>query len=142
MPRWVFYGEVFQEQGVHGALEADVKLGDLAFGQRNDGDPGEAQSLEHGGDIFLVTADAVEGLRQNQAEASRLQVGQKLLNAGAKQGRTRDGAVGIAVRDRPALAGGVFPALAQLVLYRGVALVVGGIARIKRNAGHGWPPIR
>jgi hypothetical protein len=33
MPRWVLIAEVFQEESVHRALEADVKLVDLAFGQ-------------------------------------------------------------------------------------------------------------
>jgi hypothetical protein len=37
-----------------------VKLADLAFGQRHDRHSGEAHSLKEAGDIFLVTADAIE----------------------------------------------------------------------------------
>ncbi len=52
-------GEVLEEQGVHGALEADMKLADLAFGEGDDGDAGEAQMLEQRGHIRLIAGDAV-----------------------------------------------------------------------------------
>src|SRR5262249_39768917 len=46
-------GEVLEEERVHGALEADMQLGDLTFGQGHDGDAGECELLEQGGDILL-----------------------------------------------------------------------------------------
>jgi hypothetical protein len=39
-------GKVLQEQGIHRALEADMKLGDFPFGQGNDLYAGKAQMLE------------------------------------------------------------------------------------------------
>jgi hypothetical protein len=39
-------GEILEEQGIHGALEADVKLGDLALAQRDDLNAREAEVLE------------------------------------------------------------------------------------------------
>ncbi len=46
-------------------------------------------------------------------------------------------AIGIDVHDLPALARGALPAQPHLVLDRGVALLVGGVAGVDRGAGHG-----
>jgi hypothetical protein len=53
-------GKVFQEQRVHGALEADMKLVDLAFGEGEDRHTREAQALEDARHVLLIAADAVE----------------------------------------------------------------------------------
>ena len=62
------HGEVFQEQGVHGALEAHVKLADLALGEGDDGNAGEAQMLEQRGDIRLIAGNPVQCLGQHHVE--------------------------------------------------------------------------
>ena len=45
-----------------------MKLGDLAFGQRDDADSREFQLLEERGDIGLVATDPVQRLRQQDVE--------------------------------------------------------------------------
>jgi hypothetical protein len=62
------HGDVFQEQGIHGALEADVKLTDLAFGESDDLHAREAQMLEQRGDIRLIAGNPVQGLAQHDIE--------------------------------------------------------------------------
>lgn len=47
-------GEVFQEQGVHRALEAGMQFADLALGQGDDWHAGEFQVFEEGSDVGLV----------------------------------------------------------------------------------------
>ncbi len=39
-------GKVLQEQGIHGALKTDMKLGDFALGEGDDPHAREAQVLE------------------------------------------------------------------------------------------------
>ena len=53
-------GEILQEQGIHGALESDVQMGDVAFGEGDDVDAGKCQSLEEPGGVFLVAAEPVQ----------------------------------------------------------------------------------
>jgi hypothetical protein len=45
-------------------------LGDLAFGDGYDADAGEGQMLVQSGDLRLVTAQAVKGFGQHDAEAA------------------------------------------------------------------------
>ncbi len=77
-------GEVFEEQGVHGALQPDVQLVDLALGQGDDLNAGEVQVLEQGGDVGLVAADAVQRLGQDNFELTALGVLQQGLDAGTQ----------------------------------------------------------
>jgi hypothetical protein len=68
-------GQVFQEQGVHRALESDVQVRDVAFGDRDDVDAGECQSFEQAGGVFLVAAESVQGLGETsnrRLRASRI----------------------------------------------------------------------
>jgi hypothetical protein len=58
-------GQVFQEQGVHRALESDVQVRDVAFGERDDIDAGEGETLEQAGGVFLVAAESVKRLGQD-----------------------------------------------------------------------------
>ena len=104
--------EVFQEKRIHRAFETDVKLSDLTFGQGDDGHARVAYPLEHGSHVLLVAADAVQRLGKHYVESLGLNIGHEFLNAGTDQGCAGDGAVGIVLRYRPTLAGGVFPALA------------------------------
>src|SRR5690606_21777999 len=79
-------GEVLDKQGVHGAFQADMKLVDLAFRQGDYGDARKAQALEHGGDILLIAANAVQRFGHNHVEPAHLRIGQKVLYTGANHG--------------------------------------------------------
>ena len=46
----------------------------------------KAQTLEHGGHVLLIAADAVKRLGPHYVEAAHLCVGQKVLDAGADHG--------------------------------------------------------
>ena len=63
-------GEVFQEQGVHRALEPDVQVRDVALGKRHDVDAGECQTFEEAGRVFLVAAEAVQRLGEHDMESA------------------------------------------------------------------------
>ena len=75
-------GEVLQEERVHGAFQADMKLCDLALAQRENLNAGEAEMLEQGRDIGLVAAQAVQRLGQHNIEFTPLGVLQQRLHAG------------------------------------------------------------
>lgn len=137
-PRLV--GEVLEEQRVHGALEADVQVRDLAFRQRHDRHAGKRHALEDAGHILLVAADAVERFRQHDLEAAGERIGEQRLDAGPDQRCSRDRAVGIALENHPALPFGVDATEPQLVLDGCLALVVGREAGVERDTGHG--PLR
>ncbi|KGJ01957.1 hypothetical protein IT41_18875 [Paracoccus halophilus] len=79
-----FGSEVFQEQRVHRALEADMQLADLALGQRDNRNASKFEVLVEGGDVSLVTTDAIQCLCQHNVELSCLCVLQECLNAGAE----------------------------------------------------------
>ena len=133
--------KVLQQQGVHCALEADVKLADLAFREGNDGDTREAQMLEQRGDIRLIAGDPIQRLGQHDIKHTALRILQQRLNARAENhAGTRDGGIVIGTRDLPLLTSGVLAAKAELVLDRAFALIIGGIAGIERHATHGWTP--
>jgi hypothetical protein len=59
-------GEVLQEQGIHHSFEADMKLGDFAFGRGNDLHTGQAQTLEQSRHSSLIARD------QSKASASAI----------------------------------------------------------------------
>ena len=54
------FGQVLQEQSVHRPLEADVQVRDVAFGERDDVDAGEGETLEEACGVFLVATEAVQ----------------------------------------------------------------------------------
>ena len=64
----MFSRQVLQEEGVHRALESDVQVGDVAFGDRDDVDAGECQSFEQAGGVFLVAAELVQGFGEDDVE--------------------------------------------------------------------------
>ncbi len=118
--------EVFQEQRVHRAFQADMQLGDFPLGQGDDGDTGKLQMLVERRHIGLIAADAVQCLGQQDFELTALRVPHKPLNAGAENGAgTGYSRVFIGTDDLPALPPCMFPAKPELVLDRRLALVVG-----------------
>jgi hypothetical protein len=52
------FGQVLQEQSVHRPLEADVQVRDVAFGERDDVDAGEGETLEEACGVFLIATEA------------------------------------------------------------------------------------
>ena len=76
-------GEVLEKERVHGALEAHVKLADLAFGKRHHAHAGEAQVLEQSCHVRLVAAHAAQSLGEYQVELPALRIGQNRLHARA-----------------------------------------------------------
>ncbi len=135
------HGEVFQEQGIHRALEADMKLADLPFGQGDDLHAREAQMLEQSGDIRLIAGDAVQRLTQHHIESAPLSILQERLDTRPQDhARPGDGGIMIGAGDLPSLPPGMFPAKPELILDRAFALVVGRIAGIERDAGHERSP--
>ncbi len=134
-------GEILEEQGVHRAFEADVKLADFPFRHGDDLHPGKLEALEQGGDIGLVAGDAVQGFGQHNIELPGLGVAQQGLDAGAQHhADPGDGRVAIVIYHLPALARGALFTEPELVLDRGRPLVVRGIAGIERDTGHGETP--
>jgi hypothetical protein len=65
-----FLGEVFEEEGVHGALEPYMKLIDLTLRQGDDRHRGKCHPLEESSRILLVPTNSVERLRINELETA------------------------------------------------------------------------
>jgi hypothetical protein len=70
MPPPRFVGKVSEKQGAHRPFEADVEFADFAFGQRDHPHPGKPGRLEETGDMFLVAADTVEALREDNIDTA------------------------------------------------------------------------
>ena len=116
-----------------------MQLRDVALRQGDDPHAGELHPLEQARNVLLVTAEPVYGLRQDHVEAAAACVLDQLVDARAQERGTGDRPVGVAVRDRPALALGVQPAEPQLILDGGVALGLGRVAGVKGDSGHQAP---
>jgi hypothetical protein len=78
-------GEVFQEECVHRALEADMQMRDVALGERNDVDAGEGEALEKSGGVLLVAAESIERFGHDNVESSVQRVTHQCLETGPKQ---------------------------------------------------------
>src|SRR5690606_315073 len=63
-------GKVLEEQRVHRALESDMEIGDLAFGQRHDRHTGELEALVERSHALLVARQPVERFGDDDVEAS------------------------------------------------------------------------
>ncbi|CEF48492.1 unnamed protein product [uncultured bacterium] len=77
-------GEILQEQGIHGALEANVKLGNLTLGEGDDLHASETEVLEQRCHVGLVAGDAVQCLCKHDVELAVLGILQQSLDPGAK----------------------------------------------------------
>ena len=131
-------GEVFEEQRVHRALEPDMKLADLAFGERNERHARELEMLEQRRDIGLIARYPVKRFGEHDIELARLRVSQQLLDARAQDhARARDRGILEAADNLPSLALGALATDTLLVGDRCRTLLVGGIAGIERGADHG-----
>src|SRR5215831_7623605 len=117
-----------------------MKLTDLALGDGDNLDGAEAELLVEAGDMLLVAREAVERLGDDDVEAAGAGVGEELLVAGAEMVGAAQRMVGIGADDGPALRRDPGGAEADLVLDRGLALVLGRVAGIDGGA-HGETPI-
>ena len=126
--------QVLQEQLVHRALEAHVKLADLALRQGRDAGAVEGQLLIERRDIRLVAAQAVQRLAQDQVDAAAARVVEQALKAGAVQRGAGDRHVSEGLHHRPALALGALHTEPHLVLDRGRLLHGGRVPGVDGDA--------
>jgi hypothetical protein len=125
-----FLGQVLQVKGIHRALESDVQVRYVAFGERDDVHAGKRQSLEEAGGVFLVAAESVQRLGEDDVESPVEGIAHQRLESRAEERRARDGVVGVLVRDRPALPLCERTAYAELVGNGCVALIVRRVTRV------------
>ena len=78
--------EVLEEERVHRALEADMQLVDLAFGEGHQRDAGEIEALVERRHVLLVAAQPVERLGDDQVELAGARILDQLLIARRKVG--------------------------------------------------------
>ncbi len=110
--------------------------------QGDDHHAGELKVLERRGDVGLVAAQPIQCLRHDHVERAGAGVGQRLLDTGAQDhAAAGDGSVPVGVDDRPARSLRVFPADPELVLDRGRALKVRGVAGVEGGADHVIAPV-
>ena len=113
-----------------------MQVGYVALGQGDDLHAGKGHALKKAGDILLVPAEAVHGLGKHDRKPAARRVLDQLLNARAQKRSAGDGAVDIAVDNRPALLLGMETAQPQLILNRRVALIFRGVAGVERDFDH------
>lgn len=130
-PRLV--GEVFQKEGIHRALQADVKFGNLALGQGEQPHTGKTQPLEQSGDILLVARQTVERLGDNNIEFPAARVYEQILISRPQCAGSADRTVGICMQISPAFELDPGAAQPDLILDRGITLQ----ARAVTGVDHG-----
>lgn len=126
--------EVLEIEGAHRTLHADMQVGDLALGEGDEPHPTEGDLFVERGDMLEVAGEAVEALGEDGLEPARRSRLAQRLEAGPLVLRPGDGGVREGVDHGPALPLGAGVADAQLVLDRGLALVLGGVARVEGDA--------
>ena len=97
-----FLREILQKQGVHRALEPDVQVRDVAFGERDDVHAGEGEALEESGGVFLVATEAVQRLGEHDIEAAIQRIAHQRLESCAQQRCAGHCVVRVLLADRPA----------------------------------------
>nr|WP_245826634.1 hypothetical protein [Oceanibacterium hippocampi] len=125
-------GEILEVEGAHRALEPDVELADLAFGDRHQRDTEKREPLEEAGDMLLVAGEAVEALGHHDLEGAVPRVLLERLVARAEGRGAAHASVAIDAGEAPAAALDQALAEPHLVLDRGLALQVARIARVDR----------
>jgi hypothetical protein len=100
-------------------------------------DAGEVQPLVQRRDILLVAGEAVERLSNRNVELALARLLQHELVAGPDRRGAAQRTIDVGVLIDPALALDKGLALADLVLDRGVALVVRAVARVDDRSGRG-----
>lgn len=77
--------EVLEEQGIHGAFQADVQFRNLALGQRHQLHAGELKMLVQSGDISLVARNPIERLGEDHLKLTGLGILQQRLHTWAQR---------------------------------------------------------
>ena len=113
-----------------------MQLVHVAFGERDDPHAGKARALVDMGDILLVARQPVDCFGNDHVELAGLRILQEHLHTRTDQARAGNRMIGVAVDDPPAFALRALLAQANLVLDRGVALQIGGIAGVDGGSRH------
>jgi hypothetical protein len=127
-------GEVLQEQRRHRTPRADMQLRDVTFRQGDHPHAGEGQMLVEAGDVLLVATDTIQRLGDDDIEAGCTGICHQLLEARPARRGAADRIIRVDINDRPTLALGPRPADPDLIVDRGLTLVVGRIPGIDRSA--------
>ena len=101
-----------------------MQLADLALRQSHQPHAGEAKLLEQARDILLVTRQAVEGFGDEDLKTSGASILEHLLVSGPQSGGAADGVVRVDLTEVPLLLLDPRPALADLILDRGIPLII------------------
>ncbi|MEN3951278.1 hypothetical protein WJU17_07000 [Iodidimonas sp. SYSU 1G8] len=118
----------------HGAEEADMQMGNLAGRDGVERDAVELELVEQGRHVRELAADAVNGLGENDIEGSAPKLRAQRLEGGAGRGSAAEGPVLEGPDNGPAAGLGIAAAEFDLILDRGILLVVGGIAGVDDGA--------
>jgi hypothetical protein len=114
-----------------------MEIGDLALGQGDQRDAGEAEPLVQRRDVLLVAGEAVERLSNRDVELALACPLQHELITGPDRRGAAQRTIDVGMLVDPALALDEGPALSNLVLNRGIALAVGAVARVDDRLGRG-----
>ena len=136
-PRRVFA----QIHRIHRAFETDVQERDVAFGEGHDGDAGEREALEEACGVFLIAAEAIERLGEDDVDLLAERHRHHCLETRTHQRCAGHRMVRILAIDLPALPLGELTTDADLVSDRGVPLVLGRVAGVDGNL-HAGPRSR
>ncbi|KQM41140.1 hypothetical protein ASE59_02330 [Sphingomonas sp. Leaf10] len=131
------FRQLLQEQSRHRALQPDMKLRHVTFGQRVNADVRELETLIDRRDIGLVAGDPIDRLRTDDIERSGGRIRQHRGHPGPPVGCAGDGDVGIDAGDFPAFAFCTCRAAGNLVFGRMGGLKLGREAGVNGAAGHG-----
>lgn len=80
-------GQIFEEQGVHRALEADMQLRDLTLGKGRNLDAGEPKALVEAGDVLLISAQPIQCLGQHELKSPGQRISDQRLDARSENER-------------------------------------------------------
>ena len=114
-----------------------MEIGDLALGQGHERDAGKAEPLVQRRDVLLVAREAVERLSYRDIELALARPLQHELVAGSDRRGAAQRTIDVGMLVVPALALDEGPALADLVLDRGIALVVRTVSRVDDRPDRG-----
>jgi len=104
-----------------------------AFGQGHDGNAGEGEALEQARGVFLVAAEAIERLGEDDVDLLAERDSHHRLKAWTHQRCARHRVVRVLLRALPTFALRVLPADAELVDDRRLALIVRRVAGVDGN---------
>ncbi len=127
-------GQLREDEGIHRPLEPGLEGADRAFGERDDPHAVERQPLEQGGRVLDIATEAVERFGHDDIVAGR--VADERQETGAMPRGARHRGVAVLLDDRPVLARHERATVAELIIDRGRALLVGAVPRVE-SYSHG-----